>query len=77
MARLTTRARNALPSKDFAGPGRSFPIPDKAHAIAAERLVGRAEKAGSINAQQAEHIRERAKAKLGQGGALKKMMGTE
>jgi len=32
MARLTTRKRKALPKKDFAGPGRSYPIPDKAHA---------------------------------------------
>jgi len=32
VAKLTTRARKALPSADFAGGGRSFPIPDKSHA---------------------------------------------
>lgn len=32
MAKLTTKARNALPAKDFAGPGRSYPVEDKAHA---------------------------------------------
>lgn len=42
MAKLTTRARAALPSKSFALPGKgegpsgkgagSYPIPDKAHA---------------------------------------------
>jgi hypothetical protein len=32
MAKLTTKARNKLPSKDFAGPDRSYPIPDRSHA---------------------------------------------
>lgn len=32
MARLTTKARKALPSSDFAGPNRSYPVEDKAHA---------------------------------------------
>ena len=32
MAKLTTKARAALPTKSFAGPKRSYPIEDKAHA---------------------------------------------
>jgi hypothetical protein len=32
VARLTTSDRKALPAKDFAGPGRSYPIPDASHA---------------------------------------------
>lgn len=32
MARLTAKSRNAIPTKSFAGPGRSYPIEDKAHA---------------------------------------------
>ena len=32
MAKLTSKERKALPGKDFAGPKRSFPIPDKSHA---------------------------------------------
>lgn len=32
MAALTSSARNALPSADFAGPDRSFPIEDASHA---------------------------------------------
>lgn len=35
MAKLTTAARKALPSSDFALPGRRFPIEDKGHARAA------------------------------------------
>lgn len=65
MAKLSTAARNKLPSKSFAGPGRSFPIEDKAHAEAALRLVGRAVKAGHITADQAAKIKSMARAKLG------------
>lgn len=32
MSKLNAARRNALPSKDFAGPKRSYPIPDKSHA---------------------------------------------
>lgn len=32
MARLTTATRNAIPTKDFAGPDRSYPIEDASHA---------------------------------------------
>jgi hypothetical protein len=35
MGLLTKTARSKLPGKDFAGPGRSFPVNDKAHAKAA------------------------------------------
>ena len=65
MARLTTAARKKLPGSVFAGPGRSFPIEDKAHATAALRLVGRSEKAGNITLAQAQKIRAAAYRKLG------------
>ena len=32
MAKLTTKARKAIPSKEFALPGKRYPIEDKAHA---------------------------------------------
>jgi hypothetical protein len=32
MAKLTSKARNALPTKSFAGPSRSYPINDASHA---------------------------------------------
>lgn len=32
MAKLTTKARNKLSNKQFAGPGRSYPIEDANHA---------------------------------------------
>jgi hypothetical protein len=32
VAKLTAKTRKAIPTKDFAGPDRSYPIPDKSHA---------------------------------------------
>lgn len=32
MSKLTTKTRDALPKKDFAGPDRSYPIQDESHA---------------------------------------------
>ena len=40
--KLKAKARAALPAKDFAGPHRSFPIPDKNHAKAALAEIGHA-----------------------------------
>ena len=31
MAKLTAKSRSALPAKSFAGPSRSYPIPDASH----------------------------------------------
>lgn len=42
MARLTAAQRHKLPAHAFAGPNRSFPIPDASHAQAALRLIGHA-----------------------------------
>jgi hypothetical protein len=36
MAKLTTNARNKLPGKAFAGPNRSYPIENRAHAANAK-----------------------------------------
>jgi len=68
MAKLSSSARKKLPAKDFAGPNRSFPIEDKAHARKALQLVGRSVKAGNISASQAAKIRSKANAVLGHKG---------
>ncbi len=36
MGKLDAKKRNALPDSDFAGPDRSYPIPDEAHAVNAK-----------------------------------------
>ena len=50
MARLKVATRNALPSSDFAGPARSFPIPDPNHARAALSMAHYASDPGAIRA---------------------------
>jgi hypothetical protein len=62
MARLTAKARKKLPAKTFAGPGRSFPIPDKNHARAALIDLGRAK---GLSASQKAKIKARAHNVLG------------
>lgn len=64
MAVLMPPQRNALPNSAFAGPSRSFPIENQDHAIAALRMVGRAQAAGHISPEQANQIRGRAHAVL-------------
>jgi hypothetical protein len=36
VSKLSSAERKSLPANDFAGPHRSYPIPDKAHAVAAK-----------------------------------------
>jgi hypothetical protein len=62
MARLTSKDRKSLPGKDFAGPGRSFPIPDKSRARAALQDIP---KAKDLTLAQAAKIRAAAHKKLG------------
>lgn len=66
MAKLTAAQRHKLPASVFAGPGRSYPIPDASHAIAAERLSARGVKAGNITPAQRKAIVMKAKTKLAQ-----------
>lgn len=64
MAKLSSGARAKLPKKEFAGPGRSFPVEDRGHAEAALFDVGKALKAEHITAEEAAHIRSEAHRKL-------------
>jgi hypothetical protein len=62
MARLTSKERSKLPAKDFKGPGRSFPINDKAHARTALQDLP---KAKNLTLAEAQKIRAAAYKKLG------------
>lgn len=57
MAVLTTKQRKKLPAKDFAGPGRSYPVPDKAHAQNAKARATQQEDKGNLSPTMADHIR--------------------
>jgi hypothetical protein len=65
MAKLTTAKRNALPSSEFAGPGRSYPIPDKSHAANAKARATQMEAAGKLSSGAAAKIKAAANKKLG------------
>lgn len=39
MAKLTAKTRAAIPTSEFAGPGRTYPIQDRSHAANAESRV--------------------------------------
>jgi hypothetical protein len=49
VAKLTTKARKALPKSAFAGAARSFPVEDKAHARDAKSRASGAANAGRIS----------------------------
>ena len=64
MSKLTAAERKKIPGKEFAGPDRSFPIPDRSHAEAAIRDAPHALHAGSITKAEEETIDRKARAKL-------------
>ena len=49
--KLTAKARKAIPTKNFAGPGRSFPIENKSHARAALSMAHNAANPAAIRAK--------------------------
>ncbi len=64
MAKLTAKARKKIPSSEFAGPGRSYPIEDKAHAANAKARATQQWVAGKLSTSARTRINERANAKL-------------
>jgi hypothetical protein len=68
MAVLTTKARNKLPAKTFAGPDRSYPVPDKAHAANAKARASQQANAGRISKEVERRIDAKADRVLGRKG---------
>nr|DAX06403.1 MAG TPA: hypothetical protein [Caudoviricetes sp.] len=60
MAELTTKKRNKLPDSAFAGPDRSYPVHDKAHAANAKARATQQYEAGNLTKAQRDKIRARA-----------------
>lgn len=61
---LTTKARKALPKGKFAGPNRSYPVQDRAHAANAKARATQQERAGKLSPGTAARIKARANAVL-------------
>lgn len=66
MAKLSSAQRDKMPSKEFAGPDRSYPIPDHSHAANAKARASQAVKAGRMSESEKEKIDAKADKKLGQ-----------
>lgn len=67
VARLTSKERSKLPDSAFAGPGRSYPVEDKAHARAAKGF------AAMHHAPNKAAIDAKADKVLGKGKSMKGM----
>lgn len=67
MSKLTAKTRNALPKAAFAGPDRSYPVQDKAHAANAKARAHQALNAGRMSEAQEEKIEAKANRVLGKG----------
>lgn len=65
MSKLTSKGRNALPTSKFAGPNRSYPVNDKAHAANAKARATQAVNAGRMSESQKEKIDAKANKVLG------------
>lgn len=57
MVKLTTKARAALPKKEFGLPGKeAYPMPDRAHAANAKARATQMEKAGKLSSSSKAKI---------------------
>ena len=72
MAKLSAKARKRLPKGKFAGPNRSYPIPDASHAANAKARATQAVKAGRMSSAQKAKIDAAANRVLGKKSAKKK-----
>lgn len=65
MAKLTSSARNKLPKSKFAGPDKSYPIPDKSHAANAKARATQMVGKGKLSSSTASKIKAAANKVLG------------
>lgn len=66
MAKLDAAERNKLPAKDFAGPGRSYPVEDDSHAANAKSRAKQMLDKGRMSQSAYERIVAKANKKLGE-----------
>lgn len=60
MAKLTSKKRKKLKKSQFAGPGRSYPVHDKAHARNAKARATQQYRKGRISKAQKNRIHAKA-----------------
>ena len=68
MAKLTTKARDKLPKKEFGEPGKkAYPMPDKAHAANAKARASEMEHKGKLSPSMEKKIDAKANKILHKG----------
>lgn len=65
MAKLTTKARKALSASKFAGPDKSYPVPDKSHAANAKARAAQQYNKGNLSKSAMKNIDAKANKVLG------------
>ncbi len=65
MSKLTTAERKQIPTSEFAGPNRSYPVMDRSHAANAKARATQMVKRGKLSSSAAAQIRRKANAVLG------------
>ncbi len=67
MAKLSSKARNALPASKFAGPDRSYPVQYRSHAANAKARASQAVNAGRMSSSEKSKIDAKADRVLKKG----------
>lgn len=67
MSKLSSKQRDRLPAKDFAGPDRSYPVNDANHARNALARASEMRNKGLISISQEHNIDAKANRKLHKG----------
>jgi len=70
--KLDASARKKISGDKFAGPGRTYPVEDKAHAANAKSRASAAEHAGRMSKSEEKRIDAKADRVLGGKGMVKK-----
>ena len=69
MAELKAKTRKKLPDKAFAGDDRSYPIPDKKHAVNAKARATQQVRKGRLTGAEASKIKAKADKVIGKSSA--------
>jgi hypothetical protein len=69
--KLTAAARKRIPTSQFAGAGRSYPIEDRSHAANAKARARQQLNAGNLSQSEYSTIVAKANRKLGKGNAMR------
>lgn len=67
MSKLNAKQRSSLPTMDFAGQNRSYPVPDPSHAANAKSRASQAVNAGRMSEATEAKIDAKANKVLGKG----------